>query len=81
MTAAADVVAPDAVVDAADPADAAAHALAADYVAAAVAAATFDDAADTRVSDITMLLLNTYVLVHSQSYISPRKPKYPKTFY
>ena len=61
MTAAADVVAPDAVVDAADPADAAAHALAADYVAAAVAAATFDDAADTRVSDITMLLLNTYM--------------------
>ena len=57
MTAAADVVAPDAVVDAADPADAAAHALAADYVAAA----TFDDAADTRVSDITMLLLNTYM--------------------
>ena len=24
---------------------------------------------------------NMYVSVHSQSYISPRKPKYPKTFY
>ena len=25
--------------------------------------------------------VHNYVLVHSQSYISPRKPKYPKTFY
>ena len=29
----------------------------------------------TRVSTVE------YVSVHSQSYISPRKPKYPKTFY
>ena len=31
--------------------------------------------------NIPSILKTAYVLVHSQSYISPRKPKYPKTFY
>ena len=30
---------------------------------------------------ICIAYMHIYVLVHSQSYISPRKPKYPKTFY
>lgn len=34
-----------------------------------------------KVSFGAILIVDGYVSVHSQSYILPRKPKYPKTFY